>query len=1052
MSKLNTWRKGYHQQPRWLRVSEWCLLAYLLYALLLGLITPYVLTAKLPTALSQSLGREVTIETISINPFLLRVRVANFRIAEADQQGDFIRFTQLEADAAFWRTLLTFTPTLEHFYLNGPYARLAREQGGDTTEFNFSDIIRHVQSQSSPEEINEESGDESGIPHLRLGLLNVTDGKVEVFDRVSGAELVYPDLALELANLDTRATISDNARSEEQGSPENLYQVNVTTTEGGTVYVDGLFQLAPLALTGKVVIKKLALPPLWPLSDDIIKARLTEGTLDFSVGYDMRETEQGFRFRANDGQLAVHSLALSDTTRQRIALDRFSLTDVRLDTDSQRVDIAGLNLKAPYINGIYDNEGLDLVSLLMPAGIAQNNAEPEDNSQPEETTAWQVVLGELAISEGDVQLHDKAVAQSMYWRVHPIEVTTSEIDSHFSTPVDYEVSLAISGNSQAIPENAQGEVTTRGSADLATQAVVGELTLSDIALSQVQSYLTPFVNLSLSEGALSATTRYDVAESGKTLLVSGDVTVDNLTILDGLHYEPLVKWQSLDVADLRFSLDDNTLDIASVNITEPYAKILIDEQKRTNIGAIIRSDESSSDDASQTGNSEGSVNTPETGEAEEDSADTPETGDAEGDSVDTPETGDAEDSPLAISIAAINLNNGSAYFADESLTPQFASSIESLNGSIEQLTSDAGSAAKVAINGKIDSYAPVSLKGEINPLLEELFLDLDFAVEGAELTSVNPYSGTYMGYYIDKGLLSLDVRYKVQNSELDGNNHVVIDQLTLGRKSDSEQALSLPLGLAVALLQDNDGVIDLGLEVSGDLDNPDFSFGSIILDALGNLITKAVTAPFTFLASLVGSEDELNRIDFAAGHNSLDEQATQRLTTLAEALNKRPGLRVSIEGTVDAVSDARELAVAQLHQQLLERSAQDALPDNFSASNVPLEGPLASTLETLFSETFSESIQDEQQRIRAQLQNNNEEPVTEQQVTRALHIAMYNRLRDSITIAESELAALAQERGKRVKAYLVNQAQVEAGRLFLLNSREHLQSQSSSVELSLQAD
>lgn len=1040
MSKLNTWRKGYHQQPRWLRASEWCLLAYLLYALLLGLVTPYVLTSKLPAALSQSLGREVTVEAISINPFLLRIRVTNFSIAEADQRNDFVRFSQLEADAAFWRTLLTFTPTLEHFYLNGPYARLTREQGGETTEFNFSDIIRHIQSQSSPEEAEEGAGDESGIPHLRLGLLNVADGKVEVFDRVSGAELVYPDLALELANLDTHATISDNARSEEQGSSDNLYQVNVTTTEGGTVYVDGLFQLAPLALTGKVVIKKLALPPLWPLSDDIIKARLTDGTLDFSVGYEVRETEQGFRFRANDGQLAVHSLALSDTTRQRIALDTFSLTDMRLDTDSQRVDIAGLKLEAPYINGVYDNDGLDLVSLLMPAGIAQNNAEPEDNSQPEETTAWQVVLGELAISEGDVQLHDKAVAQSMYWRVHPITLTTSEIDSHFSTPVDYEVALAISGNSQAIPENAQGELVTRGSADLATQAVVGELTLSDIALSQVQSYLTPFVNLSLSEGALSATTRYEVAESGKTLLVSGDATVDNLTILDGLHYEPLVKWQSLDVADLRFSLADNTLDMASVNIIEPYAKILIDEQKRTNIGAIVRSGESSSDNASKAGDAkEGSVNTPENGEAE-------------GDSVDTSVTGEAEGSSLAISIAAINLNNGSAYFADESLTPQFASSIESLNGSIEQLTSNAGSAAKVAINGKIDSYAPVSLKGEINPLLEELFLDLDFAVEGAELTSVNPYSGTYMGYYIDKGLLSLDVHYKVQNSELDGDNHVVIDQLTLGRKSDSEQALSLPLGLAVALLQDNDGVIDLGLEVSGDLDNPDFSFGSIILNALGNLITKAVTAPFTFLASLVGSEDELNRVDFAAGQDSLNEQATQRLTTLAEALNKRPGLRVSIEGTVDAVSDARELAVAQLHQQLLERSAQDALPDDFSASNVPLEGPLASTLETLFSETFSDSVQDEQQRIRAQLQNNNEEPVTEQQVTRALHIAMYNRLRDSITIPESELAALAQERGKRVKAYLVNQAQVEAGRLFLLNSREHLQSQSSSVELSLQAD
>lgn len=1038
MSKLNTWRQGYHQQPRWLRVSEWCLLAYLLYALLLGLITPYVLTSKLPGALSQSLGREVTVKTISINPFLLRLRVSDFRIAEADKQGDFIRFSLLEADAGFWRTLLTFTPTLEHFYLSSPYARLAREQGGEVTEFNFSDIIRHIQSQSASAE-PEEVSSEGSIPHLRLGLFRLTEGKVEVFDQVSGAELVYPHLALELENLDTHATISDSARSKEQDSLDNLYQVNVTTAEGGTVYVDGLFQLAPLALTGKVVIKKLALPPLWPLSDDIIKARLSDGTLDFSVGYEVSDTEQGFRFRANDGQLAIHSLALSDTTSQRIALDTFSLSDIQLDTDSQRVDIAGLNLKAPYIHGVYDNDGLDLISLLMPAGIAQNNAEPEDNSQPEEATAWRVVLDKLAITEGDIQLHDKAVAQSMYWRVNPITVTTSEIDSHFSTPVDYDVALAISGNAQAVPETAQGEIITRGSADLATQAVAGELTLSDIALSQVQSYLTPFVNLSLSEGALSATTRYEVAESGKKLQVSGDATVAKLTILDGLHYEPLVKWQSLDIADLRFSLDDNTLDIASVNITEPYAKILIDEQKRTNIGAIIRSSESASDNASETGDAEGG------------SVDTQEAGDAEG-SVNTPESGQAEGSPLAISIAAINLNNGSAYFADESLTPQFASSIESLNGSIEQLTSDAGSAAKVAINGKIDSYAPVSLKGEINPLLEELFLDLDFAVKGAELTSVNPYSGTYMGYYIDKGLLSLDVRYKVQNSELDGNNHVVIDQLTLGRKSDSEQALSLPLGLAVALLQDNDGVIDLGLEVSGDLDNPDFSFGSIILNALGNLITKAVTAPFTFLASLVGSEDELNRVDFAAGQDSLDEQATQRLTALAEALNKRPGLRVSIEGTVDAVSDARELAVAQLHQQLLERSELDALPDNLTASNVPLDGPLASTLETLFSETFSDSVQDEQQRIRAQLQNNNDEPVTEQQVTRALHISMYNRLRDSITIPESELAALAQERGKHVKAYLVNQAQVDAGRLFLLNSREHLQSQSSSVELSLQAD
>ena len=410
-------------------------------------------------------------------------------------------------------------------------------------------------------------------------------------------------------------------------------------------------------------------------------------------------------------------------------------------------------------------------------------------------------------------------------------------------------------------------------------------------------------------------------------------------------------------------------------------------------------------------------------------------------------------SVMAIRVGEISLSDGSAYFEDNSLRPRFASGIESLNGAITELSSSAESPAEVDIKGKIDGYAPVALSGGINPLLDDMFLDLNFSVSGAELTSVNPYSGTYMGHFIDKGLLSLDVKYTLQNNQLRGDNHVVIDQLTLGRKTDSDQALSLPLGLAIALLQDSDGVIDLGMQVSGDLDNPSFGFGSIILKALGNLITKAVTAPFSLLASLVGSDDELNEIDFAHGSAALSAQMTEKLNTLAEALAQRPGLRVNIEGTVDQVPDAYELAEQTLQRQLLKISGENTFPDDISASTFPLAGPFAEALETLFNQTTSKLVEEERQIVKAKLQEGDQEAVIEEtRLAQALSIAMYNQTRNAIDVPRGALGKLADERAKVIKSFLINNANVDANRLFLLNSRQHLQLDKSAAELTLEAN
>ncbi|MGL5358688.1 MAG: DUF748 domain-containing protein, partial [Shewanella sp.] len=402
---------------------------------------------------------------------------------------------------------------------------------------------------------------------------------------------------------------------------------------------------------------------------------------------------------------------------------------------------------------------------------------------------------------------------------------------------------------------------------------------------------------------------------------------------------------------------------------------------------------------------------------------------------------------FSLAINKISFNQGSAYFADNSLTPNFASGIEQLEGTISHLSSAANTTASVDIKGKIDKYAPVTLKGDINPLLDKPYLDLDLVFKRIELTSVNPYSGTYAGYYIDKGQLSLALNYKLEQNQLKGSNHLVIDQLKLGKRSNSDLATSLPVSLAVALLQDRNGVIDLGMEVSGDLDSPSFSIGNIIMTAITNVITKAVTAPFSFISQLIGSDETLDNIDFAAGSANLDSQGHANLDKLAKGLTERPMLQLNLEGAVDAAKDSQAIAQQLMHSQLakLANMPVSELPADLSPSQFPTEGPLADALIKLYQQQIADPKE-----IRATISKEaKNSELTAQDITTRWHIALYNQLVNAQNVPQEKLGDLAQERAKAVKAYLVDTQGIAPERIFLLESRVTLSQNAAQVNLSI---
>src|SRR5690606_2929137 len=293
-------------------------------------------------------------------------------------------------------------------------------------------------------------------------------------------------------------------------------------------------------------------------------------------------------------------------------------------------------------------------------------------------------------------------------------------------------------------------------------------------------------------------------------------------------------------------------------------------------------------------------------------------------------------------IGGIRIIEGSGHFADFSLMPPFATALQELNGQIGTLDNQGQQPAKVKVTGKVDRYAPVNIEGELKPFDPLERLDIATQFRNVELTTLTPYSGKFAGYRIRKGRLNLALHYRIHQGQLQADNKVVLEQLQLGEKVESPDAVDLPVRLAVALLKDSRGVIDIELPVSGDLNDPQFSVMPIIWQTLRNLVVRAVQAPFKMLGNLAGAGDQdLSQVLFTGGSSTLDETAQSNLETLAKALAERPSLRLEVEGGASFAADGASFGRARLEREyqstlysILQRRGEK-VPANADQLQVP---------------------------------------------------------------------------------------------------------------------
>jgi outer membrane protein OmpA-like peptidoglycan-associated protein len=327
------------------------------------------------------------------------------------------------------------------------------------------------------------------------------------------------------------------------------------------------------------------------------------------------------------------------------------------------------------------------------------------------------------------------------------------------------------------------------------------------------------------------------------------------------------------------------------------------------------------------------------------------------------------------------------------------------------------------LQGKVDKYAPVKITGQINPLTSDAFTDLSILFQNVELTALSPYSAKYAGYPITKGKLSLDLRYNLSKKHLEAENKVLIDQLTLGEKVESPDATSLPVKLALALVTDRKGQIDIDLPVRGNLNDPDFHYGRLVLQVLGNVITKAVTSPFAALSNLIGGRgEELSEVEFASGSAALPTEKKDSIKSLAKALEERPALRVDITGTADPAGDRAALAEVKLREDLKSLKLKE-MPSGVKPPQEEIEltgGDEERLVRDLYRSKFGPEPN-------AQIQEP-EKPDT------AVVEGLKAKLLETYQVEQADLRRLAQERAEQVRDHLIADAGVSPEQVFILDA------------------
>jgi hypothetical protein len=782
------------------------------------------------------------------------------------------------------------------------------------------------------------------------------------------------------------------------------YLLDAKLGTGESVKLEGAMSIAPFSVNGRASLSKLDLRSWWWAIQPHVHLEAVSGLLEAGIGFAFTDSASAAPLVLSGARLGLTGLELRQGWDQRTLVSLKSLA-----LDASVIDLAGRSLVVDAMEArdarlLVERERdgrINLARLVKTQAREQGPASDAGGSAP-----WRVDVKRLLVDQSRVRVRDVSARGEADLDIDGLRVLATDLSTRALASAKERGRVDL-----AAKVGKAGSIKVSGPIGLEPLGGQLDIDIQGFPLLVAQPYFTQYVNALVSSGGVSTRGRLSVEPSG--IGFRGSASIAEFASVTKAANEDLLKWKSLSIDDLNVRAAPFALAIRDVTLTDFYSRLIISPQGRFNLQDVLVSSEAAP--ATAPSSSAASPASPSAVPA-------------------------AVAEPAPINIDRIALINGNIDFTDLLIRPNYSANLTQMNGAVTGLSPTTPGALE--LRGRIDNAGSVEVLGRINPLAKDLFLDAKAKARDIDLPRLTPYAHKYVGYGIEKGKLSVNLSYFIEKRQVKAENNIILDQLTFGDKIESPTATKLPVLFAISLLKDRNGVIDISLPVSGSLDDPQFSVAGIVWKLIGNLIVKAVTSPFTLLASLAGgSSAELSNIEFAQGSSALSEASRARLQTLGKALADRPGLKLDLSGRIDPQRDA----------QALERLALLRLVKAQKLKQTVKAGADAGAIDAI------EVTPEEYPRYLAQAYRASDSPKPRNalgQVREASVLEMEALLLASIRVDESALRNLANERAQRAKEYLIEQSKIEGERLFVVAPRltpEGLKAGSSpmQVEMSL---
>lgn len=992
-----------------------------LYGLLGYFWLPGYIRAKMENGLSASLHRPVTVRSIDIQPYTLEFTVHGFRVEEklsdSDAGHDLLSFEELYVNVS-GASLTKGAPVVSAVTLRGPSVRLVRE---GENRFNITDLIEDFMKQPPSE----------GKTMFSVSNIVVEDGSFILIDQLK-------DSRQEISGIRLGVPFVANLKSDEQSWVEPHFSANVN---GAPLTLNG--KLRPFSAnregTLELKLNDVDLTHVDEYSPVPVGIRLGSGYLDSNLvltftqtdseppkitltgeaalrklGIENRGTEIPYvakiaeiqikpvELNLNGAKQSHVTLALGGAAISRegeeqplLSLPSLKVSQSSIDLTRQSVTLGDITLDRIHASLRRESDGrLNLAKLFTPAS---HSMAPREAIAPKAKAGkpWEVRFGSFKLTGAALRYEDVSLPNVSPMIVQPLDLTVADIDLRGAEPLKIALKAAV---------NEKGSLETNGRLAWAPLAVEFDVDAKDVDLVPLQGWAGDKMNALITSGATSFRGKIKADGSPIKVVLLGDGKFTNFSVVDKSATTDLMRWRALDIRGIEFVNEPLRANIEAVSIADFFAYVVITPKGDLNLTHIVR----------QEGNNESPAPPPLP-------AETAEPGPATAAKTVAKTTTPAGRKSTPVRISRISLQGGNINFQDQFIKPNYKANLTGLAGRIGPL--DPQKPGEIDVHGAIDKTAPLKISGKVNTFAKEMYLDVTASAKGIDMPGFSPYSAKYIGYTIEKGKLSVDVHYHVEKGELTAENNVFLDQLTFGEKIKSPDALSIPVTLAVALLKNREGEINLHLPVTGSVNDPHFSIGSVLANAFVNLLSKAVTAPFALLGSVFGrSGEELSEISFEPGRADIGPEAEKSLQALSKALKDRPALKLEITGEADPVHDPEALKRVMLERKVKARKLLENVKKGETSGSLD---DIALTPDE-YAKYLTLAYKDEKF----------DKPKNVIGFTKSLPVPEMEQLMlANIDAAESEMHDLAQARAENARDWLVEKGGVPADRIFVLQPR-----------------